>query len=270
MEELLGIRSVASEYSTGEKHGGRIDTLGLDENDCPVIIEYKLSSKDNIINQGLFYLDWLMDHRGDFEIAVQVKLGSDVKVSWDYTRLILIAQEFNRYDLHAVEQIGRTVELKSYRFYEGGMLYLEDVYTSPLPKVTKIAKAIDKEGTRKAKETIAYSVEEHISGKPTRIINLFNDLRELILGLGENVIEKSTKVYIAYTTTRNFCEIEVQKSKLKLFLDAPYSQFSEHDNVRDVSEIGHYGTGKCQLIINSEDEIQTTFDLVKKSYDYFQ
>jgi hypothetical protein len=41
LETLLGIRFLASEYSTGPKHGGRIDTLGLDENGNPVIIEYK-------------------------------------------------------------------------------------------------------------------------------------------------------------------------------------------------------------------------------------
>lgn len=32
LEALLGIRFLASEYSTGKKHRGRIDTLGIDEN----------------------------------------------------------------------------------------------------------------------------------------------------------------------------------------------------------------------------------------------
>ena len=41
MECFLGIRFVAHEYSTGKNHRGRIDSLGLDENCCPVIIEYK-------------------------------------------------------------------------------------------------------------------------------------------------------------------------------------------------------------------------------------
>ncbi|MBV8526541.1 MAG: hypothetical protein JOY71_31255 [Acetobacteraceae bacterium] len=40
LETLLGIRFLAREYSTGPVHGGRIDTLGLDENGCPIIIEY--------------------------------------------------------------------------------------------------------------------------------------------------------------------------------------------------------------------------------------
>lgn len=41
METFLGIRFLATEYITGKTHKGRIDSLGLDENNCPVIIEYK-------------------------------------------------------------------------------------------------------------------------------------------------------------------------------------------------------------------------------------
>jgi RecB family endonuclease NucS len=40
MESMLGIRFLASEYPTGPWHRGRIDTLGLDENNAPVVIEF--------------------------------------------------------------------------------------------------------------------------------------------------------------------------------------------------------------------------------------
>ncbi|MFF4764824.1 hypothetical protein [Streptomyces sp. NPDC001292] len=40
MEMLLGVRFLASEYSTGPVHGGRIDSLGLDENGSPVILHF--------------------------------------------------------------------------------------------------------------------------------------------------------------------------------------------------------------------------------------
>jgi RecB family endonuclease NucS len=63
---LLGVQFIATEFSTGDRQRGRIDTLGLDQDGSPVIVEYKKSGNDNIINQGLFYLDWLVDHRGDF------------------------------------------------------------------------------------------------------------------------------------------------------------------------------------------------------------
>jgi RecB family endonuclease NucS len=52
LESLVGVRFLASEFNT--TNGGRIDTLGLDENGCPVILEFKRASNENVINQGCF------------------------------------------------------------------------------------------------------------------------------------------------------------------------------------------------------------------------
>lgn len=67
MEAFLGVRFLAREYTTVKTHKGRIDSLGLDENNAPVIIEYKRHQNENVINQGLFYLDWLMDHQAELQ-----------------------------------------------------------------------------------------------------------------------------------------------------------------------------------------------------------
>ena len=74
MPTFLGVRFLASEYATGKTHKGRIDSLGLDENGCPVIVEYKRHSNENVINQGLFYLDWLLDHQAEFRWLVMEQL----------------------------------------------------------------------------------------------------------------------------------------------------------------------------------------------------
>lgn len=49
LDVFLGVRHLATEYSTGKTHAGRIDTLGIDENGCPVIIEYKRSTNENAV-----------------------------------------------------------------------------------------------------------------------------------------------------------------------------------------------------------------------------
>jgi len=54
LEVLLNITFLSHEYSTS--FGGRIDTLGIDKNGSPCIIEYKKNQNDNVINQGLSYL----------------------------------------------------------------------------------------------------------------------------------------------------------------------------------------------------------------------
>lgn len=78
MEVFLGVKFLATEYSTGKVHNGRIDSLGIDENNCPVIIEYKRSINENVINQGLYYLDWLLDHKAEFKLLVMNKLEAEI------------------------------------------------------------------------------------------------------------------------------------------------------------------------------------------------
>lgn len=73
METFFAVTFLASEYRTTD--GGRMDSIGIDENHCPVIFEYKRSMKDNVINQGLFYLNWLLDHKDSFKVLVIEKLG---------------------------------------------------------------------------------------------------------------------------------------------------------------------------------------------------
>jgi hypothetical protein len=100
LDGFLGVTFLASEYVTGKTHGGRIDTLGIDENLSPVIIEYKRALNENVINQGLFYLDWLLDHQAEFKLLAMKRLGTNVetKIDWAGTRLICIAADFTRYE----------------------------------------------------------------------------------------------------------------------------------------------------------------------------
>jgi hypothetical protein len=129
MDTLFVVGFLASEYSTGKVHGGRIDSLGLDENGSPVIFEYKRSTNENVINQGLFYLDWLLDHRAEFERLVSERIGSEAQVEWANPRLVCVANGFTRYDEHAVRQINRNIDLVRYRDFSGELFALELVTT---------------------------------------------------------------------------------------------------------------------------------------------
>ncbi|MFF3378077.1 hypothetical protein ACFYXF_34640 [Streptomyces sp. NPDC002680] len=77
MEAVLGIRFLASEYPTGPWHKGRIDSLGLDENGTPALIEYKKGADSGVLSQAVSYLSWLDSARHEFEALVKEKLGSE-------------------------------------------------------------------------------------------------------------------------------------------------------------------------------------------------
>ncbi|MDY6974032.1 MAG: hypothetical protein SV775_17225, partial [Thermodesulfobacteriota bacterium] len=132
IEENLGVvfncRFVASEFVTEAIHAGRIDTLALSEDNNPVIIEYKKVESSELINQSLFYLSWINDHRGDFEIQVQKSLGNNTEVDWSDVRVICIAPNYKKYDLHAVQVMGANIELWTYRLFYNSTMYLEEVF----------------------------------------------------------------------------------------------------------------------------------------------
>jgi len=113
LHPVFNCRLVATEFPTGNNHAGRIDTLALSEDDNPVIIEYKTKESSELINQSLFYLHWIHDHRGDFQIAVNKGLGQGVEVDWSEVRVICIAPNYKKYDLHAVQVMGANIELWS-------------------------------------------------------------------------------------------------------------------------------------------------------------
>ena len=78
-----------------------MDTLGIDENGFPVIIEYKRSANENVINQGLFYLDWLMDHRRDFEWLVLDKFDEAMAKK---RRLVVASSPVHRRRFHEIRR----------------------------------------------------------------------------------------------------------------------------------------------------------------------
>ena len=263
LEKLLGVRFIASEFFTGDRQKGRIDTLGLDQNGSPTIIEYKKSSKENVINQGLFYMDWLVDHKGDFAMATQEVLGSQIDIDWSQPRLILIAEGFSEYDKYAVNRIGANIELWTYHRYGEEFLYLDPIFTSKPQKPTQPVDIDDEQ------EPVVYTLDDHLKGKSDQIRNLFATLQERIFSLdeGNEIIEKPNKMYIGFKHGKNFCEIKVQTNGLKMWLDIPYEELDDPQHLgRDVTNVGHHGTGDVEVKLNSLAEIDQVMHLIEQSY----
>jgi len=268
LEALLGVRFLASEFTTS--NGGRIDTLGLDENGCPVILEYKRASNENVINQGLFYLDWLMDHRKDFQWLVLERLGKKDAdaVDWSAPRLICIAGDFNRYDDHAVKQIQRNIELIRYRRFGSDLLMLDLLAaTSVKGAAATAAGAPGGEGAATGKyKTISAVMEELDAAMSDR----FEALRAYLMALGDDVQETTLRFYIAFKRIKNFACVEFRPTtgKILVFVKVdPASVPLEPGFTRDVSNVGHFGTGDLEITLSKPEDLERAMPLLKRSYD---
>lgn len=275
LDALLGIRFLSSEHSTGKSHGGRIDSLGLDENNCPVILEYKRSTGENVINQGLFYLDWLMDHRGDFERLVTKQLGHETadRIDWSAPRLVCIAADFTKYDGHAVQQINRNIELIRYRMFGDDLLLLELVNATSVgsggnagAKGGKLSKASNKGKGKVVVGDKAYVEWLDSISDPLR--ELLASLEDYIISLGDDVQKKELKLYAAFKRMKNFATVVLQKNRLVLYLHlTPVALGSLPAIARDVSQSGHWGTGDLELVIASAGDLDLAKPLIRMAYE---
>ncbi|NRG30671.1 DUF5655 domain-containing protein [Niallia circulans] len=271
LETFLGVRFLASEHSTGKRHAGRIDTLGIDENHSPVIIEYKRSLNENVINQGLFYLDWLLDHKAEFELMVMRRYGKKVSdtIEWSSPRLLCIAGGFTKYDVHAVQQINRNIELYQYKHYSDGLLLL-DLVNATTTQTIHIDENNNSPSTTSNRNTRIKTVSDYLAQANTEIIDRFETLKAYMMALGDDVQMKILKHYIAFKRIKNFVcsEIHPQSGKILLYLRVkPEIITLEKGFTRDVSTIGHYGTGDLEVIISNDEDIDKAKHLISMAYD---
>lgn len=276
MELMFGVRLLASEFSTGPVHGGRMDSIGIDDAGTPVIFEYKRTVGENVMNQGLFYLDWLLDHQGDFKVLVIEKLGAEAAATIDFSRprLICVANSFTKYDEHAIRQMGRAIELFRYQQFEGDLLALElfaSSTTGPSAVLPAASPNQGESGTTSPGVGSKYSTfEEQLAKSPQHLRDLYADLTEKIESLGDDVSAKATKYYMNFRRIKSFVSIEIysQRQKILVFVRVdPTTVNLESGFSRDVTNIGHLGNGDLELTVTSADTLAKAIPLIQTSYE---
>ena len=279
IENNLGVvfncKFIESEFSTGSEHAGRIDTLALSEDNNPVIIEYKKIASSELVNQSLYYLSWIKDHKGDFIVAVEKRLGKKIEIDWDDIRVICIAPEYKKFDLHAVRVMGANIELWQYKYYNTNTLYLEEIFKKSTALMStdmdiKNKNPVMVQAGKKAaqtRQTGLYTINEHLENCDDKIKKILQDLRDYILSIDETIEETPKKFYIAYKVSQNFVCLETKKSKIVLFLKINPKEIKIPDNGRDVSNIGHYGTGDFEITINNIEEMEKSKEYIRNAFE---
>jgi predicted transport protein len=187
------------------------------------------------------------------------------EIDWSDIRVICIAPEYKKYDLHAVQMMGANIELWQYRLFDDGLLFFEEIYKKSLGNfLTNDEPSSNKnpimvEAGKKAALTRAsgiYTIEQHINKIDSNKKELLQSTKDFILSLSESIEELPKKFYIAYKISQNFVCLEVMKSKIVLYLKLNPKNIEFNPEIcRDVSEIGHYGTGDLEVTIKSEDDL---------------
>jgi predicted transport protein len=261
MTVFFGITFLKSEFIISN---GRIDSLGLDENYCPVIFEYKRSLNENVINQGLFYLNWLLDHKADFKLLVMDILGLDTanKIDWSSPCVICIANDFTKYDEHAVNQMQKNIRLVRYKKFGNDLLLFEHLNAPNIKPTTEITEQTDK------KARIDKTFLQQFESAPQSLQNIYISIKDYILSLGDDITESQLKYYTAFKKIKNFICAEIYITIgiiLHLKLNPEEVEIIK-GFTKDMRNTGHYGTGDLQIMIKTIEDFEKAKPLINRAY----
>jgi predicted transport protein len=221
-------------------------------------VEFKRGTDAGVIHQGLYYMAWLMDHKAEFRHLVRDRLGAAAaaQVLWSAPRLICVAGDFTRYDVHAVREHRRSIDLVRYRFFGEDLLGLETVAS-----VTGRTPAAKRVRQRAAGLPPA-------CGQSGALAELAEGVDEVLLGLGDGVSWVQRKQYRAYQRLRNFaCVCPPQMTKLLVYLKAdPRDVDLVPGFTRDVTGLGHHGTGDLEVQLRTPRDVERAQELFRASY----
>ena len=260
MDTFLGVTFLKSEYKITE---GRIDSIGIDENNCPVIIEYKRHISENVINQGLFYLHWLLDHQADFKLLVIDTLGLEKaqQIDWSMPCVICIANDFTKYDVHAVNQIGKNIRLIRYKKFGPDLILLEQINA---PHVSPIKDTVRETASQPHKDK---TFDEQLAIASPDIKQIYENLHTHIMSLGDDITENKLKLYTAYKKMKNIICVQIQAKRILLYLRlAPHHVPLEDGFCRNVTGIGHWGSGNVEVTIKKEADFIKAKHMILQAY----
>lgn len=263
LKEAMDMHFLASEYRTSS--GGRIDTLAVDGDGAPVIIEFKRNKNDNVINQSLSYLKWLTAQQpGFFEMLMQKQLHKDVfesiRLDWKHPRVVCIAESFNQFDTDTVEIVPLRIELFKYRLYEGDLLSIEAVTFNEMQKnLVESHQLMPVETTLSVIQAMKeQSIASHL------IRTLFDELREKIMAMDQYIIEKAGKRCISYRLTKNFAEVLIRRDRLVIDL-RPIDYKDPQGMVERIAE-NYTVTMNRRVTLTLASDLDYVVGLVEQSY----
>ncbi len=275
LELLLGLEFIATEFVV---ENFRIDTFAYDkEANAFVLIEYKNSKIQSVVDQGIAYLSAMLNNKAHFVLKFSQARGRvfDTKdIDWGQSKVIFICPYFTQYQLGAVNFQGMPIELWKIKKFANDSISFEQIGSSNRKgrtseagvNVSDIFSPAAQSEDNPIKEIKTYSEDELVSYSNEEIQDLYFSIREYILVQSEEITLKATKLYVGFYRNRSpLISIKLYKNSLTLWINEKFSNIDDPQGfVKDVSNIGHHGVGDCEIKIVDDSSIGYLQDILRK------
>lgn len=242
--------------------GGEIDTLAITEEGNPCIIEFKHKQDDKIMNQIIYYYDWLQDRSTKYEFERIVKENPKTKameVSWSRIRLITIAKGYSKWDISLIKHLDTDIECYTYTYHKDEL----DIHLDPIINQYKKPRSYSTSNQK------TYTLDDHRNKADNKFKQYFDDLRREILNLGEDIDEGYVAEYIKYVVRTTFAAIHVRKQRLIIDLRVDEENFDDPKKL--TKDISHQGLSvNRELRADENIDLSDAISIIKQAYEYQQ
>lgn len=267
LDALMSLQLVKSEFSIKNK---RIDTLAYDaQSNAFIIIEYKRSKNISVVDQGFTYLSLMLENKADFIVEYNETLKQNLQrtdVDWSQTRVVFVSTGFTENQKTATNFKDIAIELWEVKRYENNLISINQIKKSKSAESIKPITSSNSQLDNITREIKVYTEEDHTLNKPDDVIELYETFRDAILNFNEDIEIIPRKKRIAFKGNRIICDILIQKSGIKLWVNLKSGELDDSKNLmRDVSNIGHWGNGDYELLIKNTDDLEYIMSLIKQA-----
>lgn len=268
LKSVFGLDYVRSEFTL---NNFRIDTLAFDKDAGTfVIIEYKRDKNFSVIDQGYAYLSLMLNNKADFILEYNENSKETLKrndVDWSQSRVLFISPSFTTYQKEAINFKDLPIELWEIKRYNNQTVNYNQIKTSGAQESVKTISRNDDVVEQVNKEVKVFTEQDHLSKADIETNEIYETLKERILGLDENISAQPKKQTIGFKVENQiFCDVVVQNRALKIYLNLKSGDLEDSKKIsRDVSNVGHWGNGSYEIKVKDLEDIEYLLSLIKQS-----
>ncbi|MFT5668925.1 MAG: putative transport protein, partial [Vicingaceae bacterium] len=160
------------------------------------------------------------------------------------------------------------IELWEVKRYENFLISINQIKTSKTAESVKPITSNSNEMRAVQEEIKVYSEDDHLTGKSDTILELYEDYKNAILNLSDDIEVEAKKMYIAFKKDKNIVDISIQNKQIKLHINLKKGELDNHDILglaRDMSKVGHWGNGDYEITVKDTENLEYIMSLVKQA-----
>lgn len=265
---LTNLQFIKSEFTI---KNNRIDTLAFDEeSNAFVIIEYKRSQNYSVIDQGVSYLNLMLEYKADFIVEYNESQKGNLKrtdVDWSQSRIIFVSPSFTDFQKQSSNFKDLSIELWEIKQFENDVLVINPIKKSKsAPSIKQVQNNDNSEISKVTQEIKIYTEEDHITGKSDDIIELYETFKNAILQLSPDIEVVPKKMYVAFKLKNNIVDIRIQQKNLIFWINMKKTTLDDPKKLTiDASSKGHYGNGDYELSVSDTQNLEYIMSLIKQA-----